>query len=94
MTKHISIETKDVGETVVCDVCSEDWTNRTESGGFLFGTYAYCPDCAKKRISGIINGGEARHIRAYCPKGMSFKDWVILLRGGDNTIKTITVERR
>ena len=30
-----------VGRAVVCDVCSGDWTERRESGGFLFSSYAY-----------------------------------------------------
>ncbi len=91
---HIKIERKDVGETVICDVCCEDWTNRPESGGFLFGTYAYCPDCASRRIAGIRAYGEEWNIRQRCPIGMSYAAWVLQLRNGDNTITTITVERK
>lgn len=31
-----------VGRNVVCDICDADWTDRPESGGFLFVSKAYC----------------------------------------------------
>lgn len=92
--KHINIDIREVGPIVVCDCCGEDWTNRTESGGFLFGSNAYCPTCAPVRLVKIKGYKEERYIKAYCPSGMSFKDWVLKLRGGDNTIKIISVEDR
>ena len=39
-----------VGRTVVCDICDQDWTDRPESGGFLFVSKAYCPDEAPARM--------------------------------------------
>lgn len=80
----------DMGENVVCDICGEDWTERTESGGFLFGSKAYCPDCAEDGLRRIRGYHEEHMIRAYCPSDKSFKDWVLSLRGGDNTIKIYT----
>ena len=38
---YITREIEDVGDCVICDVCSKDWTSSTVSGGFLFGSYAY-----------------------------------------------------
>lgn len=81
----------EVGDVVECDFCSEDWTDRDESGGFLFGGYAVCPDCAKKRMPEILKHGEVSHIKAYCPPDLSFADWVRRLRyatGNDKVIIT------
>jgi hypothetical protein len=83
-------EVIDIGETVICDKCNGDWSERTESGGFLFLSSAYCPDCEKDALKSIESYGEQKHIKGYCPEGVSFKDWVLTLRGGDNTIKIQT----
>jgi hypothetical protein len=80
----------DIGETVICDICNKDWTDSTESGGLLFGSKAVCPRCAPAVQKDAIRFGETEHIRAYCPEGKSFKDWVVDLRGGDNTIQIRT----
>ena len=37
-----------VGDIVVCDDCSVDYTNRLESGGFIFQSKAICPACAPR----------------------------------------------
>ena len=88
-------ETKiiDIGEEVCCDICNEDFTNSDEEGGFLFGSKAYCPKCAEKRLPAIKSYNEEHYIKAYCPKGMSFRQFVLNLRGGDNTIKIITQKK-
>lgn len=70
-----------VGDTVVCDVCDDDYTSRPESGGFVFGSYAYCPSCATKQLPSIRGYGEEHLIRAHCPPGLSFADFVRDLRG-------------
>ncbi len=84
--RYITQEIKDVGNSVICDVCSKDWTSSPVSGGFLFGSYAYCPECAKTRLAGIKQYREESHIRAWCPKNLSFSAWVLKLRAGDNRI--------
>lgn len=84
------IEKIDVGDSVICDVCGQDYTDSNESGGLLFGSNAYCPKCAGEGLSKIRGYGEEKYIKGYCPKGVSFKDWVLSLRGGDNTIKILT----
>ena len=37
-----------VGDIVVCDDCSVDYTNRPDSGGFIFQSKAICPACAPR----------------------------------------------
>lgn len=72
-----------VGGHVECDFCSKEFTDSTESGGFLFGSYAVGPCCAATPI----RADERKHIKGRCPEGMSFRDFVLKLRGGDNTIR-------
>lgn len=76
----------DIGNTVICDGCSEDYTNSDESGGFLFTSHAVCPRCAPESLKRIQNFREEKYIRARCPKGVSFKDWILYLRNGNNKI--------
>lgn len=83
----------DVGPQVVCDNCGADWTGRPESGGFLFVTKAICPTCAPVYERDIVRYGETRHIRQRCPEGLSFAQWVLQLRAGDNTVIVRTVDR-
>jgi len=78
-----------VGSTVLCDACDADLTTDTRSGGYLFGTYAYGPCCADERLVTIRGYGEEHFIRARCPGGVSFADWVRDMRGPDAAI-TIT----
>lgn len=87
---HTYIESRDIGDMVLCDVCNKEYpASDGTSGGFLFGSYAYCPECAARHAKGIFECGEGR-ISEYCPKNMSYHDWVMGLRGGDNTIRVIT----
>lgn len=71
----------DVGESVVCDFCNDDFTESEETGGALIGSYAICPKCT----AGVKHKEE---IDICCPAGTQFRKWVLQLRGGDNTIKT------
>lgn len=92
---HTDIEIKDIGDSVFCDVCNDYYgPDNPASGGFLFESKAYCPKCAVRLLIGIIKYGEQRYIKEWCPEGMSFHDWVMKLRGGNNTIKIITKEMR
>jgi hypothetical protein len=76
-----------VGRDVICDLCSEDWTDRPESGGFLFVSTGVCPDCAPDFMRGIIKYKEQEHIRGRCPKDQSFADWIREIRGPDAFIR-------
>lgn len=81
------VEVKDIGQSVVCDFCNADHSEHSEPGGFLFGSYAVCPTCAKRALPEIQRDGDAGRIKGFCPPDKTFRDWVLELRGGDNTIK-------
>jgi len=76
----------DIGPEVCCDLCNEDYTGKPDSGGILFGSYAACPRCAPKIERDAKADGEERYIKARCPKGKSYAEWVLWLRNGDNTV--------
>ena len=76
-----------VGQTVLCDACDTDLTSDPRSGGYLFGSYGYGPCCAEKRLTVIKGYGEEHFIRARCPEGVSFADWIRDMRGPDAAIR-------
>lgn len=80
----------DIGDSVFCDRCGTDYTKSDESGGFLFGSYAYCPKCAEKSLPQIRRCGEEHFIKDRCPEGTSFADWCRRLRGGNNPVVITT----
>ncbi len=82
----------DMGDTVICDQCNKDFTDSGESGGFIFGSHAYCPDCGRAALPRIKGYGEEKFIKATCPRGMSFKDFVLQYRGDNNKITVINIE--
>lgn len=84
----MSEESIPCGDEVMCDFCCEDFTNSDAIGGFLFGSYALCPECARKHLPDIIQNGESRRIKEHCPPDLSFADWVRRLRyrTGDDQI--------
>ena len=75
----------DIGNAVVCDFCNLDYTNSDEEGGILIGSWAVCPLCAPEALRNADQYHEP--IDAVCPHGKSFRQWVLELRGGDNTIR-------
>jgi hypothetical protein len=79
-----------VGRAVACDSCSKDWTELPDSGGFLFGSNSYCPDCAPRALEDIKRFHEEEYIRATCPEGESFADFVRRMRGPDAYIRVST----
>ena len=78
-----------LGRDVLCDIDDTDLTGDPRSGGYLFGSYAVGPCCADRYLESIRGYGEEHFIRARCPEGMSFADWVRGIRGPDAAI-TIT----
>lgn len=74
---------------VVCDICNEDYTNRPDSGGFVFGSYGYCPKCAKRSLPRIKSYDEEKYIKAFCPDNMSFADFIRDYRGPNDVIQII-----
>jgi hypothetical protein len=77
-----------LGRDVLCDSCDTDLTDDPRTGGFMFGSFAYGPCCLHK-LDRIRSYGEEDHIRAWCPEGVSFADWVRGMRGPDAAI-TVT----
>lgn len=85
----------DNGDRVECDVCSELFLEGdTRTGGFLFGSYAYCPACAERSLPRIRSYNEVGHIKLWCPDGMTFREWCLRLRNGNNTVRITTVEKK
>ena len=82
-----------LGNSVFCDVCSKEWTGDPTPGGFIFGSNAYCPDCADEAMKNIIGYGEEHFIRAMCPKDQPFAAFVIAYRGGDAAIQMYTMPK-
>lgn len=71
----------DVGNRVICDMCGDEYTGKSDNGGILFGSKACCPVCTVRLLKSLPFG-EKENIKAYCPLGMSFYDWVLALRSG------------
>ena len=79
MTKNsdgFEIINVDMGDRVLCDDCSKDFTDLPDKGGILFTSKAICPECAPKWEASAKRFNETKHIRAICPEGKSFADWV------------------
>jgi formylmethanofuran dehydrogenase subunit E len=72
---------KDIGRLVMCDTCSEDFTYRNESGGFIFNSWAVCPACSDEFLKDIEKYNEQSLIMAKCPENQSFADFIREHRG-------------
>ena len=66
----------DAGDCVLCDVCNKDYTTSNESGGLIFCSSAVCPECTAQFLADAAAYGELNFIRAQCPEGQSFADFV------------------
>ena len=66
-----------IGRHVCCDFCNEDFTHSDASGGLIFESKAVCPTCAPRIERDAAGFGETHCIRARCPEGVSFKDFVL-----------------
>lgn len=77
------IEDIDLGNTVLCDYCNEDYTESKECGGIIFGSHAICPKCADRALITIKECGEEEYIKALCGPDQSFGDFVRKYRGPD-----------
>lgn len=80
----------DIGRTVICDTCGADWTNRKESGGLIFESKGICPDCTPGLMKSVKQYEEEHYIRAICPEGKSFADFVREYRGPEGNKVRIT----
>ena len=74
---------------VACDRCNSD---SDKSGGILFGSNVFCPKCAIIMEKAIKKYGEEQYIKARCPEGKSFHDWVVqdVRKGNPCVIEIIT----
>lgn len=77
----------DLGDLVVCDLCTKDYTTLAEPGGFIFQSKGVCPECAPEFMASIVKYGEQRYVRARCPDGQAFADFVRAYRGDNNAIR-------
>lgn len=84
------IQVIDIGDSVVCDDCSTEFRGSDATGGLLVQSKAICPVCAPKWLTSLAEYDEMHLLRARCPSALSFHDWVMHLRGGDNSIKVYT----
>lgn len=76
----------DIGNTVICDSCNVDYTDREDVGGLLFGSSGYCPACVPRMMESAQKHHEEAYIKAICPPGMEYRRWILQLRGGNNKI--------
>jgi len=79
------VYTLDIGNTVICDFCNQDYTDSDEIGGIVFGSYAACPLCSPRIETSAKKHNEQQHI-ARPNDDERFCDFVIRIRGGNNTI--------
>jgi hypothetical protein len=81
----------DIGKTVICDLCNTDYTNSDEPGGMKVGCLSYCPKCEAKyghRFRNLVRMGRIPWPEVkFFPLNQSFKQTVLELRNGDNTIR-------
>lgn len=66
----------EIGRLVICDLCNGDYTDRPDSGGFIVQSSAHCPACASGSLAVLRRFHETHFIRARCPDGQSFADFV------------------
>ena len=80
---------------VVCDLCNKDFTNLQDPGGLLLGSKGVGPCCAEKFEKDVRRFGEESYIRARCPEGKPFAEWILELRGegAGNTIRVMRIPR-
>lgn len=71
--KTITIHT----DRVLCDICNKDFSSSPATGG-IYGlmTKAICPECAPQILADAERFGELKFIKARCPEGKRFADWV------------------
>ena len=73
----------DPGDTVLCDLCNMDYTNRDETGGFLFSGKAVCPKCSPAFLQSVKKYKEEIFIKSTAREGESFRAFVYRIRRGE-----------
>jgi len=80
----------DIGDTVLCDFCNEDFTNSDALGGLLFQSKGVCPTCEPEFMANVKKHGEERFIRDKPLEFESFRAFILRIRGGNNTVTVTT----
>jgi hypothetical protein len=71
----------DGGDTVCCDICSEDYpVGDPRSGGFLMGSYGVGPCCDDRIRQRLLKTVESDAIKDTCPGWMTFRQWILAMR--------------
>lgn len=68
------------GNTVLCDLCNEDYTNSDEPGGFLFSGKAVCPKCAYEFMKNVEKYNETHFVTDRARSYESFREFVYRIR--------------
>ena len=69
-----------LGQIVLCDMCNKDYTNSDLVGGILYGTAAYCPECAPSILRNAKEFNEEQFINAVAGLGEQFRHFVYRIR--------------
>jgi hypothetical protein len=85
----MAIEVYDIGDFVQCDLCGKDYSTSDAMGGLLFVSKGVCPCCAPSLEADAVRYGEEAYIYDRAAPGETFRDFVLRIRGGNNTV-TIT----
>lgn len=85
----MTIDTIDIGDTVLCDLCNADFTDKSDTGGFVFESKAVCPNCTPDFLRSVRDNHELEYVRAICPEGMPFREFILRYRNGNNTISVL-----
>jgi hypothetical protein len=83
-------QTIDIGNSVVCDLCNEDFTDSSETGGLMFQSKGVCPHCTPRFLETVNKYHEEHFIRDEARENETFRDFILRHREGDNTITIIT----
>lgn len=86
----MKIESFDIGKHVECDMCCRDCTDSTECGGFIFESKAVCPLCGPNILALAKKYNEERYVKVKCPQDVEFRHFVLMQRGGNNTVRIVT----
>src|SRR5262245_35602066 len=84
----------DIGRCVVCDACSDEYTDSPLEGGFILCSMAICPQCAPEWMASITSYGEQHMIRGQAQPGESFADFVRAFRGTNTFISVGPIRRK
>lgn len=80
------VHESNIGRIVLCDLCNGDYTDSDETGGFVFGSKAVCPECAPSIEEAAVKYDEMHYITKPKDTNMSFGDFVRDYRGGDGHV--------